>query len=488
MPTTTPPPPMDLDGYFPIDLAASAETTRGLDLYLKHHSSDQPTLYCAAGATLSGADRARLLRQGVSHLYAPLDQHHRFASALLAGLREDRASGRIETPAVRRSCLMILAESLRSESPESVQSVVDLSEALAAWLADDPATSLQLLDLAGHDYRTATHMLHVGVGAGALALRLRPGDEKLLLDAVQGGLLHDLGKRGVDERILNKQGPLAPDEWRIIKRHPEDGARRLEGCAGVRPGALEVVRDHHERLDGRGYPQGLEAPMIGLAARICAIVDVFDAVTASRPYRKPIHPLDAIDLMRDGVAAHFDVEAFFAWEEIVREGVEFEAERIVAPRHDGPDALGLAIEKILQSPPEGMPPYIPAGGVTVNEYWKSERRSQPRTPVKLRVTARIIRQGKASGLPDGEEFDMVTIDLSSGGAQVLTPWAFSKGDVLLLTIPGAEGRQIVRHARVVRVRERTDGAWSAGLEFVRSLDSEGDVDRYDAGEGDAAAA
>jgi HD-GYP domain-containing protein (c-di-GMP phosphodiesterase class II) len=481
---------MDLDGFFPIDLTASAESTRGLDLHLKHPSSDQPTLYCAAGAVLGDVDRARLLRQGVRHLYAPLEQHHRFASALLAALNEDRAAGRIDTPLVRQSCTTILEEALRSGSTESVRSVVDLAEALAAWLADDAATSLQLLDLAGHDYRTATHMLHVGVGAGALALRLRPGDTGLLLDSVQGGLLHDLGKRGVDERILNKQGPLAPDEWRVIQRHPEEGVRRLEGCDGVRPQALEVVRDHHERLDGRGYPQGVGAPMIGLAARICAIVDVFDAVTASRPYRKPIHPLDAIDLMREGVAAHFDPEAFGAWEAIVREGVDREAERVEALRRDGAEPVGLAIEKILQSPPEGMPPYIPAGGASLNEYWKSERRTQPRTPVKLRVTARLIRQGKTTHASDGEEFDLITIDLSSGGAQVLTPWAFSKGDVLLLTIPGAEDRRIVRHARVVRVRERSDGVWSAGLEFVRALDVAdecgGEADAGAAGESAAA--
>lgn len=476
---------MDLDGFFPIDLAASAATTRGVDLYLKHPSSLQPTLYCAAGAALSGADLARLLRQGVRHLYAPLDQHHRFAAALLSALDDDRAAGRANTRSVRQSCSTILEEALRSGGPESVRSVVDLSEALAGWLADDPATTLQLLDLAGHDYRTATHMLHVGVGAGALAMRVRPGDADLLLDVVQGGLLHDLGKRGVDERILNKQGPLAADEWRIIQRHPEEGVRRLEGCDGVRPGAIDVVRDHHERLDGRGYPQGVEAPMIGLPARICAIVDVFDAVTASRPYRKPIHPLDALDLMREGVAAHFDPEVFAAWEAIVREGVEREAERIEALRREVAEPVGMAIEKILQSPPEGMPPYIPAGGASLNEYWKSERRTQRRTPVRLRVTARLIRQGKNTPMQAGEEFDLLTVDLSSGGAQVLTPWAFSKGDVMLLTIPGAEGRQIVRHARVVRVRERSDGAWSAGLEFVRSLD---DADEVDEAPGESAAA
>ena len=469
MQPTAHPASTDADGYFPIDLASEVEATDGLDIYLRHGSGRSATLYCAAGAPMRCADRMRLLRQGVQRVYAPLDQHHRFAEALLSRL--DHADGPPDPDALRGVGSTILQEVLRSGGPESVRSAVSLADAVAAWLQRDREASGRLLDVAGHDYRTATHMLNVGVGCGLLALRLRPDDEDLLLDALQGGLLHDLGKRGVDERILNKQGALGPHEWAVIRRHPLQGAARLEGCAFVRPGAVAVVRDHHERLDGRGYPRAIGDDRISPPTRICAVVDAFDAVTAARPYRRPIHPIDALALMREGVGPHFDAEVFGAWETIVTEAVEAERERVAAlPRLDEGDVPSCAIEKILQAPPEGMAPYIPAGGVSMNQYWDQERRSSDRSPVRLRVTAELVRVGKPGAVSPGDEVELVTVDLSSGGAQVLTPWAFSRGDVLSLRIPGPGGKTIIRHARVVRVRERSDGAWSAGLEFTQPLE------------------
>jgi len=471
MHSTAQPASTDADGYFPIDLASCAEATDGVDVYLRHGSNRSPTLYCAAGTPMRPADRQRLLRRGVERVYAPLEQHHRFADALLARL--DRDGGAPAPEGARCAGATILEEALRSGGPHSVRSVVSLANALGRWLQRDREASGRLLEVAGHDYRTATHMFNVGVGCGLLAMRLRPDGEDLLLDALQGGLLHDLGKRGVDERILNKQGALAAHEWAVIRRHPELGAARLEDCPFVRPGALAVVRDHHERLDGRGYPRAVGGRAIGLATRVCTVVDAFDAVTAARPYRRPIHPMDALSLMREGVGPHFDAEVFGAWEAIVTEAVEAERERVSAlERLESGDGHACAIEKILQSPPEGMAPYIPAGGVSMNQYWDQERRGSDRTPVRLRVTAELLRLGKPGTASPGDEVDLVTVDLSPGGAQVITPWAFSRGDVLSLRIPGADGRVIVRHARVVRVRERSDGAWSAGLEFTQPLEGE----------------
>lgn len=471
--------PIDLDGYFPIDLADAADAARGLDVYLKHPSTDQPTLYCAAGAPLSDADRDRLLRQGVRRIFAPLDQHHRFACALLANLARARGAGRLTPGALLRAIATLVSEPLRSGAPESVRGVAEAADTLADWLAADPDGALPLLDIAGHDYDAASHMVHVGVGAGLLAMRMAPGDRELLRDAILGGLLHDIGKRGVEDRILKKQGPLAPDEWRMVRRHPEVGAATVEACPDARPGAVAVVRDHHERLDGQGYPRGVDGSAIARATRLCTIVDAFDAVTASRPYRRAIHPLDALEIMREGVGAHFDPEAFEAWASIVHEGAALEAERLAGLRRadsaGAPSVSSIPIEKILQSPPEGMAPYLPAGGVSMNQYWNSERRGADRKPVRLRITARLLRTGKAAPAAPGEDIELLTVDLSVGGAQVITPWAFSQGDVLLLTIPGPEGKKIVRHARVVRVRERSDGAWSAGLEFVQRLGASEDV-------------
>lgn len=135
----------------------------------------------------------------------------------------------------------------------------------------------------------------------ALAIGL---GQRVALDAAHlralrlGAYLHDLGKVGVPERILLKAGPLEPDEWEIMRRHPEIGeaiCAPLKSFALVRP----IIRHHHERMDGTGYPDRLRGEEIPIGARILSIVDVFDALTTDRPYRQAL-PLDeALRIMWD---------------------------------------------------------------------------------------------------------------------------------------------------------------------------------------------
>jgi putative two-component system response regulator len=130
----------------------------------------------------------------------------------------------------------------------------------------------------GHIHRVAN--LAVGLGK-------RMGLSKKEIQAIRlGGILHDVGKIGIASGILNKPGPLDPDEWQVMKEHPEAGyriCRPLEKNIGQ---ALEIVRYHHEKLDGSGYPEGLKEGDIPLTAQLMAVVDIYDALVTNRPYRK----------------------------------------------------------------------------------------------------------------------------------------------------------------------------------------------------------
>ena len=120
-----------------------------------------------------------------------------------------------------------------------------------------------------------------------------------------GALLHDIGEIRVPEAILQKAGPLTPDEWTTVQRHPEWGVELLETVPLLTP-ALDVVGGHHERYDGSGYPHGLKAEEIPVTARIFAVVDVLDAMTHPRPHR-PARPLaEALDAVRQGAGKQFD--------------------------------------------------------------------------------------------------------------------------------------------------------------------------------------
>ena len=114
-----------------------------------------------------------------------------------------------------------------------------------------------------------------------------------------GGALHDIGKIGVPRVILNKQGPLTPEEWKIMKNHPRVGYKiclPLEKNLGL---ALDVIHYHHEKLDGSGYPEGLKGEEISTVARIMAVADIFDALTTNRPYRKAIPRAKALEIIKN---------------------------------------------------------------------------------------------------------------------------------------------------------------------------------------------
>jgi len=100
-------------------------------------------------------------------------------------------------------------------------------------------------------------------------------------------LLHDIGKIGIPDAILLKPGPLTPEEWKVMRTHPEIGKRLIERIPFLR-GAIPIVYSHHEKWDGSGYPRGLGGADIPLGARIFAVVDAFDAMTFGRPFRRPL--------------------------------------------------------------------------------------------------------------------------------------------------------------------------------------------------------
>ena len=122
-----------------------------------------------------------------------------------------------------------------------------------------------------------------------------------------GSLLHDIGKMGVPDNILLKPGPLDDKEWEIMRRHPLNAYKLLEGIEFLHP-ALEIPLSHHEKWDGSGYPHGLKGKEIPLPARIFAVVDVWDALTSERPYRGALSQDEAMQYIIDHSGSHFDPE------------------------------------------------------------------------------------------------------------------------------------------------------------------------------------
>ncbi|PKQ29049.1 MAG: HD-GYP domain-containing protein [Actinobacteria bacterium HGW-Actinobacteria-10] len=151
-----------------------------------------------------------------------------------------------------------------------------------------------------------------------LAQRLGLGDGNLA-DIRRGAFLHDIGKMTVPDSILNKAGPLTEEEWEIMRGHPLR-AHALLSRIDYLKGAIDIPYCHHERWDGSGYPQGLRGEDIPLAARVFAVVDVWDALTSDRPYRAAWSEEKAMDYLLEQAGMQFDPIIVAAFIQVLRQG------------------------------------------------------------------------------------------------------------------------------------------------------------------------
>lgn len=183
---------------------------------------------------------------------------------------------------------------IRVQAARNNQLVESYFATLAAALdARDPYT-------AGHSLRVAEYAVNIGI------LAKLPDDQ--IHDLRKAALLHDIGKIGIPDDVLLKEGALTDEEWELIKQHPvlgESILKQIEPADAMAP-FLPGVRSHHERYDGKGYPDGLQGEDIPLFGRIIAVADAFDAMTSDRPYRKGLDKLKAITILEEGGSTQWD--------------------------------------------------------------------------------------------------------------------------------------------------------------------------------------
>jgi len=206
---------------------------------------------------------------------------------------------------------------------------------LAGWLVSREKDAMRqvgraheetLLSLVGaldeREHETRAHSQRVRAYALEIGKRMKLSADALE-DLALGALLHDIGKIGVPDQILLKQGALSDEEWRAMRRHPEIGTRILRPLSFI-GNAVDVVESHHEKVDGTGYPKGLSGRSIPLIARVFAVADAFDVITSRRPYHEAVTVECGMEQIIAGRGAHFDptvVDAFASvpasrWREI----------------------------------------------------------------------------------------------------------------------------------------------------------------------------
>lgn len=197
------------------------------------------------------------------------------------------------------------AESTVREKGEGYQQARTAVVKLIDDIAADPKTSQWMRILSKQDASISRHAVNTAALAVAFAADL--GWDKQLQSIVgEGAMLHDVGMARVPLQVREKPGALSPAEYRLVKLHPAYAAKRLQDSEKIDPRILDIVRHHHERLDGSGYPDGLRDGEITPHVQLVAICDVYDSYTTAQPYRKQLTPSAAMRRLTQRSGTHFD--------------------------------------------------------------------------------------------------------------------------------------------------------------------------------------
>lgn len=259
--------------------------------------SDEGRILLNSGVELKQSFIYRLLELGIPSIYIQ-DEYGEFHVPEL--ISEATRNHAIQT--LRRSVNQIqLGQHLN----------VDCIEEVVGKIIDEVLTNddvlVGLADIRSFDNYTYAHCVNVALLSLVCGISLKLSQEDLR-HLTLGAILHDLGKVRIPEQILNKPGRLSKEEFKLVSKHPIFGYELVRKHEKIPRRSANVVYQHHERYNGAGYPQGLAGEEIDYFARIAAIADVYDAITADRVYQQGITPFAAIRVLKSLGSFHFDLE------------------------------------------------------------------------------------------------------------------------------------------------------------------------------------
>jgi HD-GYP domain-containing protein (c-di-GMP phosphodiesterase class II) len=217
-----------------------------------------------------------------------------------------------KTQVVAFKAVSNIIHSVRSGYGIDVKHTRDVSEKLVEEVLQAPDAIMNLMDIKSFDDYTFTHNINVATICLLIGQTLGlPAED--MKELGEGGILHDVGKLKIPVSILNKDGKLTEQEFDEMKMHPSYGYEILSKSKGISSLAKLIALQHHEKFQGGGYPKKLKGNEISLFARICAIADVYDALTTDRPYRVAMTPYEAMKILNSGIDNHFDPKILTAF-------------------------------------------------------------------------------------------------------------------------------------------------------------------------------
>jgi len=287
-----------VDSYTPFDMYVSP----GADIPL--------VLYREKNLRFTEASKDRLEESGVDLLYVPGDQQGMYRAYVEANLGQILGDPNVpieeKTHVLYDSAMELSKEVLESpRNGELFSRCEDMVRHEVAFVIEQEGAFENILKVTSYDYYTYTHSVNVSLFCIVMTHAMG-FEEYEIQQAGNGAMLHDVGKTMVPPDILNAPGKLSVDEWRIMRLHPVYGYNMLkrQGCTDAV--VLDMVRHHHEKLNGKGYPDHLAERDVSEVARVAAVADIFDALTTRRPYKDALPTFAAFRLMQREMGDELD--------------------------------------------------------------------------------------------------------------------------------------------------------------------------------------
>lgn len=312
------------DSMIPVSLATLCPgEIADFPLFIRSSPHEPFRLYRDKNVELDREDLARLSAHGVENLYVSLDDHQQYQQYLrdhFQDILHDRSlPGEQRCGCLNEFVRSTLADAFaRGDAKQAIDAAQDLALQTVSVISQDDAATGQLLNVLHHDFHTFTHSANVSYYCVMLARGLGIRAEDELREIATGAMLHDLGKLNIPEKILKKPARLSDDEAAVIKRHPTEGFRLLAAREDLTYAQLMMVYQHHERLDGTGYPVGIVGEHIHPWAQICAVVDIYEALTSNRPYRRGLDRKTTFEILDREAGSHINAEMWECWKKIIQ--------------------------------------------------------------------------------------------------------------------------------------------------------------------------
>lgn len=200
-----------------------------------------------------------------------------------------------------------MSKNLYNNNERGINETLKIAEELISYIIDMRDVSCNIYDIHTYDNYTYIHSLDTGVMATFMGVNAKRFNEYEIKQLGIGALLHDIGKIKINHNIIDKKGKLTEDEYIEIQKHPTYGKEILFKNPRISEQAIEIVAQHHEKVNGEGYPKGLKNNEICIMGKIVSICDVYSAVRANRAYRKAMRPNDCYELILAGSGTSFDI-------------------------------------------------------------------------------------------------------------------------------------------------------------------------------------